>query len=210
MHPPPSFFYSSPTQHLLRLLCWLKCLLYRITLSIAEVLSLTKSDFRLRPGDQDLSRPSERKLTLWSINYDPGLAFSLLSLNLYLMEGYQLRLTVCCNNAGKINCVCMAKYIYIKQIVSYIFLLYGFIFVSVSLSFHSHLIRTPDQTSQRRFSWLVESSLCGVRSSALTSLCTSAIFCHDQNKSIRNIGQSLDFISGDFPFRSSLEDVSEF
>lgn len=55
-------------------LCWLKCLLYRIMLSIAEVLSLTKSDcFRLRPGDQDLSRPSERKLEPWAINYGPCL-----------------------------------------------------------------------------------------------------------------------------------------
>lgn len=66
------FFNSPPTQHPSGLLCWLKCLLYGITLSIAEVLSLTKSDcFRLRPGDQDLSRPSERKLTLWAINYGP-------------------------------------------------------------------------------------------------------------------------------------------
>lgn len=41
-----------------------------ITLSIAEVLSLTKSDcFRLRLGDQDLSGPSETMLTRWAINY---------------------------------------------------------------------------------------------------------------------------------------------
>lgn len=52
--------FSLLTQHRLRLLCWLKCLLYGISLSIAEVLSLTTSDcFRLGPGDQDLSRPRE-------------------------------------------------------------------------------------------------------------------------------------------------------
>lgn len=46
--------------------------------------------------------------------------------------------------------------------------------------------------------------------SALTSLCTSAIFCHNQNKSVRNIGQSLDFICGRFSLRSSLENVPAF
>lgn len=46
--------------------------------------------------------------------------------------------------------------------------------------------------------------------SALTSLCTSAIFCHNQNKSVRNIGQSLDFICGRFSLRSFLENPSAF
>lgn len=69
LHPLPSFLLLQHNTSC-GLLCWLKCLLYGITLSIAEVLSLTKSDcFRLRPGDQDLSRPSERKLTFWAINY---------------------------------------------------------------------------------------------------------------------------------------------
>lgn len=62
-HAPASLLplpFSLLTQHRLRLLCWLKCLLYGISLSIAEVLSLTTSDcFRLGPGDQDLSRPRE-------------------------------------------------------------------------------------------------------------------------------------------------------
>lgn len=80
--PPPSFLYSPPTQHILRLLCWLKCLLSGITLSIAEVLSLTKSDcFRLRPGDQDPSGPSERKAhTLSHQLWPSGCLFLCLSL----------------------------------------------------------------------------------------------------------------------------------
>lgn len=87
---PRPLFPSPPTQHLLRLLCWLKCLLYRIMLSIAEVLSLTKSDcFRLRPRDQDLSRPSERKLEPWAINYDSVFAFCLLFSKLPLMTRKQ-------------------------------------------------------------------------------------------------------------------------
>lgn len=55
-------FFPLLTQHRLWLLRWLKCLLYGISLSIAEVLPLTTSDcFRLRPGDQDLSGPSRRR-----------------------------------------------------------------------------------------------------------------------------------------------------
>lgn len=98
-HPPLpcySFSHSSPfllLQHNTSsgLLCWLKCLLYGITLSIAEVLSLTKSDcFRLRPGDQDLRRPSERKLTLWAINYSLVLAFSQFLENLLWKNTHQV------------------------------------------------------------------------------------------------------------------------
>lgn len=62
--PPlqPPLPFSLLTPHRLWLRRWLKCLLYGISLSIAEVLSLTTSDcFRLRPGDQDLSGPSERR-----------------------------------------------------------------------------------------------------------------------------------------------------
>lgn len=62
-HAPSSLLplpFSLLAQHRLRLLCWLKCLLYGISLSIAEVLSLTTSDcFRLGPGDQDPSGPRE-------------------------------------------------------------------------------------------------------------------------------------------------------
>lgn len=79
-HPAPT--PPSNTQHLLRLFCWLKCLLYGITLSIAEVLSLTKSDcFGLRPWDQDLSIPSEKKHTFPAINYSLTLTSALWWLN---------------------------------------------------------------------------------------------------------------------------------
>lgn len=77
--PLPPLLLPSNTQHLLRLFCWLKCLLYGITLSIAEVLSLTKSDcFGLRPWDQDLSIPSEKKHTFPAINYSLTLTSALL------------------------------------------------------------------------------------------------------------------------------------
>lgn len=41
---------------------------------------------------------------------------------------------------------------------------------------------------------------------ALTSLCTSAIFCHNQNKSVRNMG--LDLVWGPSPFISLPPGVS--